>query len=505
MNINNIGSTYYQYPSTSHTYPQKRSGMDFQKSEEKVTSQWKSMDTCELSSPQQTKGDMLVGSTPDPESLQHRKSMINYTADDLTELKDRFAELTNQRDGITAKLQKLTKSLGIHVGFTDRLKVEIGSNGKAIVGGISDAKKAKELENAINKDGAFLKEIQSFQKEEADISTELRSLTGKSLKDFTKRISELQKGGGMNVVHSDGLNHVYSREDCIALRDQDLYVVDNEFGTMINKYITGQDVREADFTGSNNILEDADSAVNRRVKDVLNDVGKYFSRHNEYMRKLYTDPEELEKHLASLKNLAVRVDSSGNVEIEGQACKDANTDLDVKKGAKEIFNQALQTNPYTSEKDDFFIAAQHLENKYDLAFDGKDKDRKLVTTFQDGKIESRLSSPEEEENLDANIAIEAKAALTDMGIDGESYDIGVDEKGKIVVHNMPQGDMESKILKNALQVLNDKVEKRTNSDYTGLSTSFDPVDKLKGLLAKKDVFLPGGISLLKNMQPAEEI
>ena len=108
-------------------------------------------------------------------------------------------------------------------------------------------------------------------------------------------------------------------------------------------------------------------------------------------------------------------------------------------------------------------------------------------------MESRISSPEEEERLTEKIAAEAKSALAEMGVDAGSLEIVVNEDGKLAVASMPQNKQEADALQHALDILNNKVKERSNEDYNAMDTAITAIDRLKALLAKMDVFRPGGL------------
>ncbi len=411
-------------------------------------------------------------------------------------MKQRFAALTQEQRGIQAKLQKFARANGVKLDSGDQLKVEISSEGKVLVGGIKDAKQARKLEEAINKDHKLVDAIKTYQNEEMSISHALETATGKSLGYYKSRIDDLQKGGWLDNLSGDG-DMVYSSEQAIALKDQDLYIVDDEFGTMISEFYAQPS--GADISGGNNILEHADDVVESEFNSIMKDVNAYLADVNKSVRKKYGDPEEAKLHLVSLSNVSIRLTSDGNVTIDGSFSESGSYDNTMKNAITSIFNKALESNPQTGWKTDFAIASQYLEGQYDFAFDGEDKNRKVEVAYEDGKVKSRLSSPKEEERLNEEIADEAKAALTEMGVNADSLEIIVNEGGKLAVANMPQNKQEADVLKHALDTLNNKVKERSKEDYNNLDNATDPIDRLKGLLAKIDIFRSGGLDVLSKL------
>ena len=195
----------------------------------------------------------------------------------------------------------------------------------------------------------------------------------------------------------------------------------------------------------------------------------------------------------SLANVSIRLRSDGSLAVGGSFSKSGSYDSVIENVLGKIFTEALKTNPQTGQKSDFAIAAQYLEGQYDHAFDDADKERKVEVAYRNGKVESRISSPEEEERLTEKIAAEAKSALAEMGVDAGSLEVVVNEDGKLAVASMPQNKQEADALRHALDVLNNEVKERSNEDYNAMDTAITAIDRLKALLAKMDVFRPGGL------------
>lgn len=505
MNVDAIPPSYTRHAVANQPRPGADSaGNAFEKARDDETpSRWDTTDTLELS-PEYRSG----------ERHPKIKDYPDYTAEDLVGIKKRFAALTSRRKGITSALQEILESTGSNLAPGDRIKVEIGSDGKALVGGVRDAELARKLEKTINADRNLIRGIKAFQKEETAVSQELRDVTGMSLNDFKTRISELQRGVAPEMI--GGESAAYSAEERINLEDQELYRVDEELSGMISSYYKDANTQagaySADISGGNNILEHADETVKSVFKDILADVQLYIDSANETIRKNYQgDPEELEKLLLSLERVTIRADGAGNVSIEGAitelaATESKGSDQEYRDAFQEIFRENLKVNPQTGEKHDFYIASEYLENKYDLAFDGEDADRTLETVYrggENGSIESHISSPEEEE-LREEITVEARAAMEDMGIEADSLDIQVADDGKLTVANMPPEGHERDMLEQALNMLNAATENRDNKDYNSMEENpGKPLHRLKGLMAKLDVFLPGGADVLNGLESQE--
>ena len=436
------------------------------------------------------------------------EALSKYTAEDLAPLKKRFAALIDLERGIHGRLDSLMDKKGISLGPHDQIKIEIDSQGRAIVGGVRDVSTARAIEKAINSDKKFLKEIVDFQKEEKALSNDLREATGVSLKEFGARIDAVQRA-------PEGFTPVgYTREEAVGLMDQDIYLVDEEFAGMIGEHYAMKSAL-VDFSGENNILEDAEGTVNRTMTKVIGDIANAFREMNKKTRMEsgdYPDPlEYLENSLLSINRLKISVNNDGQVAIEGTACKD-NSELDrwAKDVVNSMFEEELKVNPATGKQHDFMTASSYLLNIYDESFgEGNalglgEADRTLEAVFDHGKIESHVSSPERERELAVAIDETAKAALSDMGIDATDITIEMNDDGKLAATNLSPEHPKFESIQMALDLLNAQTETRSIEDAHKKDLAVNPVQRLKGLMTNMDILRPGGASFLKRTEAARE-
>ncbi|MCC8189852.1 MAG: hypothetical protein LIP77_04325, partial [Planctomycetes bacterium] len=284
--------------------PTTGAGPGLQPSEE-TTDRWSTGDRVEVGATGHQERFGVLGGEPDPEALAERRQRIGYSKEDLASLKARFAAYTERSHELTAAVEKAAAAVGVRPGHAVQIKVEVGSDGTVRVGGIDDAGKTRALERAIARDGDLFRGLRDFQELEQDLSTDLRAVTGMSLTDYRSRIASLQTGGGMDSLTGDG--NTYDREQCLKLMDQDLYVVDNEFGQMISEHFrtARSGTVGVDISGDNNILEDAGGTVRDAFAAIMRDVSDYIRDVNDDLRKHYPDPEELKEKLVSLTNVSI--------------------------------------------------------------------------------------------------------------------------------------------------------------------------------------------------------
>ena len=421
---------------------------------------------------------------------------LPYTKEDVASLKDRFSKFHDTERSIHDRLTSLMSKLKLKPGMSNNLKIEIDSNGRAIVGGIDDVKTARALEEAINSDKKLLKDIVAHQKEEERLSLDMREVTGTSLEDYASQIDGLRRAG------------------------QDIFLemntVDTEFADMLTGHY-GESGGVADISGQHNILENAEGTVNKMMSTVTDKITQAFYEMNNGIKANVEDMEDpsqyLDDSLVDLRRLKISVDNSGNVSIEGTASKNnAETDRAAKKIIEQMFQEELQATPSTGEQHDFQTAATYLLNTYDETFGegnplglGED-DRKLEVVYDHGKIESHVSSPKREAELEEEIDRSAKDALKGMGVDATDLVIEMNDEGKLAATNLNPEDPEAKKIQTALDFLNKQLENRSIEDAREeeIALTMDPVKRLKALMTNMDVLRPGGASLLKRAETTEE-
>ena len=449
---------------------------------------------------------------------ERARDAASFTAEDVAPLKARFANLLDNERGIYDRIAALMAKGGFARGLNDQVKVEIDANGKAIVGGITDAKAARALEKAINSDKKLLNDIVEYQKEEKLLSGEMREVTGMSLKEYASRIDSLQRRddkGAKLFLDLDTGQFSSSPASAIALRDQDLYAVDEEFAAMISgRYAAGS--AAMDISGQNNILEDAEGTVNRMMTRVTGNIKQVFNDMNKGIRMAAGEMPDSAQYVADsivdLSRLNISVDHTGKVTVEGTASKNnPETDRAAKKIIEEMFEEELKSNPVTGAQHDFKTAAAYLLNAYDETF-GEDNPlglgeagRTLETVYSHGEISSHVSSPEREEELATAIDAAAKDALKDMGVDATDVAIAMNDEGKLVATNINADAPKAQSIQTALDLLNKQLENRSIADAREEKSvlTADPVKRLKGLMLNMDVLRPGGASLLQRGESAE--
>lgn len=488
MNIDIAAKVEQTYAySRSHNSPTVRQEQEIKSSS---FSRWETKDTVTLS------GQVKEYSASDPAfQVPRPKPKASYTAEELAPIKDAFANLQAAQRDMQTDLRSFMSTHNINLGPGDNLRLEVASNGEILVGGIHDAKTARKMAKAINDDGELATKLRDFQKKLKETSSRLKDITGMSLNDHVKRIDEWQKNP----------EAPFMQNEVLSLKDQALYYVDEEFAVMIAEQFASPPPI-TDLFVTENILENASGTVDKTVRKIMDEVEKKFAEMNEHIREQYGDllpPEELEKMLVSLDKLKIDVDSDGMVVIEGEASEDSEWDRKAKERIRTIYGETLKNNPVTGKEHDYFIASQYLLNQYDNAFDGDDKTRKLEVTFARGKIESHISSPKEEGRLRADIAENAIIALRDMDVDADGLEVEVNDAGKLFIPNLSPEEQKRRGLPQALEMLNKLLKDREIIPVENFEApEGGPMENLKRLMSKLDVFLPGGARKLDSIKKA---
>ena len=383
---------------------------------------------------------------------------IDFTQEDLSEIKEAFRSLKQARDGIDKDIDGILKKSGIKLAANDKLKIEFDGNGKVIVGGVSDAETAKAIEKALNGDKDFVEKFRVYRNQEQSVSSDLKETTGMSLEDYRNRLSTVQNGDLDGKVFKTNAGETYTNDELVSFKDQELNWVDSEFMGEISEYI--QTDSQYDIAPGNDILADPAATMNKAVKDIRDNVMKSFQFENEKLRSQFdeSNPEDkilLDKMMMSLDNVKIQIDANGGVVIEGNISEDERMNQLGKSLIEGFARDMLRGNPVTGEKSEYAIAAERLMNLYEDEYGEASSGENAVSTIANGKVGSQVYSPEKKNELQSEIQKGVNEAVEKMGgVLEEELEIAIDEDGKISVANLPADEKNRKITLDILKQLN---------------------------------------------------
>lgn len=415
-----------------------------------------------------------------------------------------------RRDGIRALLEKqaadradldahikaVLKKSGIGVADSQRIRLEVDSSGKIVVGGVNDRDMAKRIEEALNRELGLAKKLKQFQRESKQLSAELKRETGKSLADL---VSEAKGGtddwskqrimSNDHQVHDDAyfsdLNHI----DLFS-ENPDLlgYIQDLAANTGI------------DIGGGDRTLSEPEHVLKEKMKEAWAKIVTAVEEYNAGVIRLTAgDSAQREEDfddqfLISLKGASFTVDSNGGVEITGEFSTDSRTAEKARSIFQAAIDSMLEELGSDGETNLFQDATNRILENYQDAF-ADDAATDAVVKAQIGSKAMTgkvwISSPAKEAELKAEAADEVNGLLADMGIETpEPMQVEIDDKGRIRAVNLPENAALAQVIQHAIETINSGVEAAPDDDKR--------YGKLKYLLKHYRVLQPGGLSELRD-------
>lgn len=449
----------------------------------------------------QTNNETSSMTTAADENKAVQKSARSYTKEDLQDVKARLQELTKQKNKIYNNVNSVLEKKGIKLTKNDKLKLEIGSKGEILVGGVADAETAKAIEKALNEDKDLAKQIKKNRNEELSISGELEDITGMSLTSYKRRLGDVQNGRLDGTPFNMTTGEYYTPDELMRFEDQELFSIDPDFVDEISEYIAIDE--KCDISTASNLLANPEEAMKGIVTNIIGGIKEAFEAENkktlEDIKDLpirtKEDQEWVDGLMMSLEDVDIQIDNDGNISIEGDAAEDSRKNTMALEIIEQAIKSTLQDNPVTGEKSDYSIATERLVNLYEDQFALYGSDATAVSSITGGNvlsIESHISNPEREAELNDEIKEDVNAALEKMGLQaGLDLDVEIDDDGKIVIANMPEDEKLQQQISQLVDVLNAKVEiaspnKDDASSLEGL------VGRIRANIDESKVYKPGG-------------
>lgn len=447
-----------------------------------------------------------------PEELIAQKKENLYKKEDLNEVREKFRELMKNKEKIYSDIDKIVKDQGVKLAKNDTLRIEVGSKGEVLVGGIADAKTAKAIEKALNEDKDLVKRIRTNRNAEINISGELEEITGMSLSAYKSRLKDVQSGNALAFNLETGGQ--YTRDELEQFADQSLYLVDPEFMGDIASYLAVD--KRADIVATGNLLADPGEAMDNIFRGIISKIDETFKAENkrtkredlkDFVVRTEEDQEWVDSLMLSLKDVDIQIDSAGNITIEGNFADDPTKNARWTEFVEETIKSTLQDNPATGEKSGYTIASERLVNLYEDQFDQFGSDAVGATTIRDGNalsIESHIANPEREEEVKEEVQSDVNAALQKMGLPaGIEVEVEVNPEGRIIVTGI-SGDEEGEgqVLR-MMDVLNTRLESANPGDKGDGNTLPEILGRLRANIDELKVYMPGGAKEVQKVYSEE--
>lgn len=302
-----------------------------------------------------------------PWSYMEPKKVLVRDSKEEQEFNDLMKNVKSQKSDITSRINDLLKKKGLDITGQGNMKLEVGSDGKLVVGGLRDKELQKAVAAALNEDKSLAKNIKEYQTDEKKLSGLVRDYTGCSLYELTMTAS-----GDINRRIRD---HVDSLSGDNPPRDEFYHNLGflGETTSVINladvnSLTFGGDI---DFSGEINTMAEPE----RNIKDSMNNLAdkiteKFGALNEDVVKRLEESGVALTEDMKSqlllnLANVNISVDNNGEVVVDGMLAEDQATHDKGVAIIKQLVSEML--NDYDSNSyhvSVFADASSHLLDKY---------------------------------------------------------------------------------------------------------------------------------------------
>lgn len=265
-------------------------------------------------------------------------------------------KVKTRKSDITSLIEAAIKESGVNLAGLGKPKIEVDASGKILVGGISDKRAARAIEQALNRDGSLGGKIREYQQNERELSKSVKDYTGCTLYELTmtsrgdinERIRKQVEGDGAYSLDPDfymRLGFLGASGDLIGMDD----IAELSFNGAI------------DFSGELNLIADPEGNVKKTLDELHASIQSAFDTYNAEIAETFKarGMQVDESHLLNAGNAVVRIDSNGGIEIEGMLSEDPETLRKGKKIIGKLVADMLSETENNSYHVNIFLAASH--------------------------------------------------------------------------------------------------------------------------------------------------
>lgn len=235
-----------------------------------------------------------------------------------------MAKVKGQKSSVMSGIQSVLEKNGIRLSGLGKLKLEVDSGGRIVVGGIKDKDMAKRIEKALNNEPGLAASVAEYQKNEKEFSRQVKDYTGATLHELgmaargqvNSRIEE--KGGYEDTRAYERLAFIGSAALFINADDVKAFSFDGNI----------------DFSTEVSAMTDPEGAVTDEMDGMFDKVKESFGKLNgKLLARLQSeageggeiDKAEFERMFLNADKAVITVDSRGEIKVEGELAPDAAT------------------------------------------------------------------------------------------------------------------------------------------------------------------------------------
>ncbi len=401
------------------------------------------------------------------------------TTEDSPDLGDAFKQayeiikkLKEEKQSLNEIIKKAAQGVGLSESEVKNLKIEVDSSGKIVVGGISDVKKAKELQSRLNEQSGLANRFKNYQDNEHTLHT----------------IFEKNKIGGINLASgAKGLDNIkeiaksgQTPEDLGSLMDDPLAVA------ALDLYA----ISGPDFSYGSKGVADPSSALNKELDKAKKKIEEMFNNANMRAEQLASQVGNRNEFPASekmsLSGATIKISADGSINIEGRFAQSNSANSEAETLVRMALNDMMQNGEDGSESV-FATASRQLLVNHDDKY-GEEAGTTVVMEIGSQTTKAYIVNPAKTLKMDSDIkSTAAKYLSQEAGISIAADMISVDDNGKISF-NGSTANVDSCQAEKLIDQLNTQV-RQARQNPAGQP---EEIVRIAALLDEKDSYGPGG-------------
>ncbi len=351
--------------------------------------------------------------------------------------------LPGEKREIASLVEHAAGKAGLSSYEIKKLKIEINSQGKIVVGGLKDRATLKKVQDALNEVDGLAKRIEHYQFLEKNMYNKVKALNITPYR--------LADDGNPAINGMDYLEWMIGQADgdidsVEGLNDPLAYAMLEYFRDPIET---------ADFSHKDKGVANPQGDMEKSTLAIKNRIVDKFMDYNRRLNSNADDPNRI-----NWNNAKIRITESGAVEIEGSFAKTASANAKAESIVREILQEYLQPSEDGTESM-FTTALQRITTMHDEAYGESDVEKEAVFEFFLSDI-SATNAYVIDKNGDAaeqvdkairnDVAAFVNASVEDGKID--ATDLSVDKEGKITLAGAGKTQASSLIdqLNSAIQI-----------------------------------------------------
>lgn len=329
-------------------------------------------------------------------------------------------ELIPLRNSISSAIKSALKNSGLGSVDANKLKIEIGSNGKIMVGGIKDKKKLQEIQEALNKTSGLAGQIKDYQNKEKLLKADVADI---------ERIDPDGGKRGVELIEEIVRNGEFDENGfTTATFERPLY------------YAIAELYRDdgPDFSSTSKGVADPVGTLDKEFSRAKQKITEQFQMENDRAKAAAEKSGKPESaDVISMQNVKIIISPEGQIIFEGRFAKSDAANSAAEAMARMVLEDEM--NKDSEGADRISTAMLSLEMQHDEAF-GKSDGKKAEIQISDSGVSSYITDPAGIEKAKGDIRQNAASFLSSqLGAAFSEKDFSVNEKGVISLTSVPKG------------------------------------------------------------------